>query len=95
MIISDLNYLEAVQENIQGGYDFGDSSYTSTKQKLQIKLKLISSVNVKGNFAGAEAGALAEGSNTSSQAITNTFTDNYTSASSATSTSATGNSYWY
>ena len=80
-------------QNVSGGYNFGDSSYTSIYEKLDISKNLYSNTNVYGHFAGAEAEALAKGYGTSTQALSKTYTDPLTSASSATSVSATG--YYY
>ncbi len=82
-------------QNVSGGYDFGNSSYTSIYENLNITKNLYSNAVVYGHFAGAEAEALAKGYGTSTQALSKTYTDPVTSASSATSTSATGGYYFY
>ena len=95
MIITDLNYLEVVQNEVTGGYNFGPSSSTYIKEDLDIDKYLRSVVHVYGNFAGAEAHAGALGYNTSTQAISSTNTvQGYGSVSDATSTSASDGHYF-
>lgn len=89
MIISDLNYLHTVDENVEGGYYFGDPVNTTIKENLDIKKRFDGVTKVKGNFAGSEGSAFAEGPNTSTQSIT--YTDavyRRSSTSLATSVSA-------
>ncbi|MEG5017557.1 MULTISPECIES: hypothetical protein [unclassified Microcoleus] len=100
MIISDLNYLESAEANVEGGYFFGDSSVTYVKANISEYLtinKVFNSItNVKGNFAGAEAAADAVGANSSTQAITKTTTvQGLGSSSNATSTSGSAGSYFW
>jgi hypothetical protein len=100
MIISDLNYLQAVDANVEGGYYFGPSSKTNViakiKEDLDIKKNFVGKTFVKGNFAGAQANADAIGKNTSTQAITETFAvQGKASSSVATSVSATSGYSWY
>lgn len=97
MIISDLNYLQSAEENdVLGGYDFGGNHSSNIYENLYINKYLRSDVDVYGNFAGAEADAKALGKNTSTQAISRTFTDQgYASASNATSVSASEGAYFY
>ncbi|NJL46283.1 MAG: hypothetical protein HC929_00690 [Leptolyngbyaceae cyanobacterium SM2_5_2] len=101
MIISDLNYLQTVDANVEGGYYFGPSSKTivvaDIKENLKINKEFYGKTVVKGNFAGAQANADAVGKNTSTQAITETFVlQGKASSSVATSVSATsGYSYKY
>lgn len=92
MIISDLNYLETAQEDIQGGYFFPD-----VNQSFKVKVKIKAGVDISGNIAGSEAIATADGKNTLTQAVTLTQTTNNSSYSDATSLSGTvGGSYcWY
>ncbi|MEG4963179.1 MULTISPECIES: hypothetical protein [unclassified Microcoleus] len=99
MIISDLNYVEAAEANVEGGYFFGDSSYTAVyaniNEYLTINKVFNSITNVKGNFAGAEADAEAVGANSSTQAITKTLTvQGVGSSSNATSTSGSAGNYF-
>lgn len=99
MIISDLNYLQAVEENVEGGYYFGPSSYTNVYaniyESLNIYKNLYSNVHVRGNFAGAEASAFAVGKDTSTQAISETNAiQGVMSSSNATSVSATNGAYY-
>ena len=63
---------------VAGGYYFGPSSTTcvtaNISEKLNICKSLVSVTCVVGNLAGAEAGADALGSGTSTQAISYTCT---------------------
>jgi hypothetical protein len=96
MIISDLNYLEAVQTEAIGGYNFGDSSYTKVSLKFKIDSNVKSNLHVYGNFAGSEADATASGYNTYTNTVTATdVSQGYGSASTSTSVSATTGSYYY
>ena len=96
MIISDLNYLEVVQSEVTGGYDFGDSSYTKISLKMNIYNDLNSHLHVFGNFAGSEAEGTAVGSNTYTNTVTKTAVQQgLFSASSSTSVSATTGSYYH
>jgi hypothetical protein len=93
MIISDLNYLNAVDATVEGGYFFGPSSKTvvnaTIKEDLDINKNFFGKTIVIGNFAGAEATALSSGWNTSTQAISYTnVVQGKASASYATSVSA-------
>jgi hypothetical protein len=91
MIISDLSYLHTVEENVEGGYYFGDPVFTNIYENLFINKNLYSQVYVKDNFAGAEGSAKAFGPNTSTQAITATNAIyRFGSASDSTSVSAAG-----
>jgi hypothetical protein len=99
MIISDLNYLQSVDSNVEGGYFFGPSSKTYVdayiRERLDINKNFVGKTFVKGNFAGAEATAFAMGKDTSTQAISYTdVVQGYGSASKATSVSATNGYYW-
>lgn len=88
MIISNLSYMETSEATVEGGYYFGQSSYTNITENLIINKKLTSKVDIKGNFAGAEAEATATGKNTSTQALSFTNTvQGVGSGSSATSIS--------
>jgi hypothetical protein len=98
MIISDLNYIQAVDANVEGGYFFGPSSQTRVdaqiKEVLDIKKNFVGKTLVVGNFAGAEASAFATGKDTSTQAISLTDVDQGKSSTSyATSVSATNGYY--
>ncbi|HAN75818.1 MAG TPA: hypothetical protein DCQ51_09255 [Planktothrix sp. UBA8407] len=92
MIISDLNYLEAVEGNVEGGYFL-----PSINQSFKVKFNVKAGVDISGNIAGSEAIATADGKNTLTQAVTLTQTTNNSSYSDATSLSGTvGGSYcWY
>lgn len=99
MIISDLNYLESAEANVEGGYFFGDSSYTNVYANISEYLtvnKVFNSItNVKNNFAGAEASADALGANSSTQAISKTTTiQGVGSSSNATSISGSAGNYF-
>jgi hypothetical protein len=93
MIISDLNYLHTAAETVEGGYFFGLSSNTNVNaninENLNIRKNFFGKTVVFGNFAGAEATALASGYNTSTQGISFTnVVQGKSSASYATSVSA-------
>jgi hypothetical protein len=89
MIISDLSYLHTVDENVEGGYYFGDPVYTNIYENLYIKKYFDGDTYVKNNFAGAEGSAEAYGPNTSTQSITATKAIyRFGSASESTSVSA-------
>jgi hypothetical protein len=91
MIISDLSYLHTVDENVEGGYYFGDPVYTNIYENLRINKDFYGDTYVKNNFAGAEGSALASGPNTSTQSITATnAVYRLGSASESTSVSAAG-----
>ncbi|MBF2047344.1 hypothetical protein HJG54_19425 [Leptolyngbya sp. NK1-12] len=99
MIITDLNYLQSADDNIEGGYYFGPSSKTLVTAKitevLDIKKNFVGKTLVIGNFAGAEATANAMGKDTSTQAISSTtVVQGKGSSSNATSVSAT-NGYYF
>lgn len=88
MLISDLNYLHAADVDVEGGYYFGPSSNTTVTENLNIRKYFESKTNIRGNFAGAEAGADALGKNSSTQAVTYTSTiQGFGSTSTATSVS--------
>jgi hypothetical protein len=91
MIISDLSYLHAVDENVEGGYYFGDPVNTTIRENLYINKDFYGDTYVKNNFAGAEGSAVATGPNTSTQSITATnAVYRIGSASESTSVSAAG-----
>ncbi|MEG4216374.1 hypothetical protein QUA27_13355 [Microcoleus sp. Pol14C6] len=99
MIISDLNYLESAEANVEGGYYFGESSTTyvnaNISEYLTINKVFNSKTNIKGNFAGAEASAGALGANSATQAISSTNTvQGVGSQSNATSLSGS-NGYFF
>ena len=95
MIISDLNYLEVVQVEVTGGYNFGGSSRTNIDFNFDIDSSVYSNLHLRGNFAGAQADALATGSNTYTNAVSTTnVLQGYGSASTATSVSATNGFHW-
>jgi hypothetical protein len=87
-------------ENVSGGYYFGSSSTTIVKanitENLDINKKFKSITFIRGNFAGAEAGATAVGANTATQAISSTTViQGYGSTSNATSISGTNGNYHF
>lgn len=99
MLISDLTYLESANSDVKGGYYFGPSSKTFVFAKiyedLKINKKFNSDVNIDGNFAGAQANADALGKNTSTQAVSVTFTkEGVGSTSVATSVSGSEGFSW-
>jgi hypothetical protein len=73
MIISDLSYLQAVDENVEGGYYFGDPVDTRIREDLRIDKYFDGQTYVRNAFAGSEATADAFGPNTSTQTITDTL----------------------
>lgn len=83
MIISDLNYMETAEANVEGGYVF--KSGTST---ISFNFNVTGASLVKGNNAGAEASAGAFGYNTQAQAISGTETGTGYSIAGATSVSS-------
>ncbi len=94
MIISDLNYLQTAEENVQGGYQT-----PSTFQIVVSSFNLTGKATVSGNSAGAEADSNAYGPNTTTQAITNTVTvagksSQSNATSLAASTGATSSIIW-
>ncbi|MDQ2099490.1 MAG: hypothetical protein QQW96_17810 [Tychonema bourrellyi B0820] len=101
MIISDLNYLESAEANVEGGYYFGPSSstnvYADIRENLTINKVFNSVTKTQGTFAGAEATASALGANSATQAISNTVTiQGVGSTSNATSISGSnGNPVWH
>lgn len=69
MIISDISYLESVENDVIGGFNLGyDSSYISFYEDLYIDKDVNSKTEVKGNLATAEADAY--GKDTVSQTFT-------------------------
>jgi hypothetical protein len=89
MIISDLSYLQTVDENVEGGYYFGDPVNTRIREDLRIDKYFDGQTYVKNNFAGAEGSADAFGPNTSTQSITATnAVYRFGSSSESTSVSA-------
>jgi hypothetical protein len=72
MIISDLSYLHTVDENVEGGYFFGDPVDTRIREDLRINKYFDGQTYVTNNFAGSEGYATAFGPNTSTQSITAT-----------------------
>jgi hypothetical protein len=81
-------------QNVGGGYYFGESSNTNVYENLSINKKLYSDTYIKGNFAGAEAKAIAGGPNSATQAVSFTYTGAYGSESNATSVSGTSGFYY-
>jgi hypothetical protein len=96
MKIADLNHLEVVEASVKGG--IMDQSIIDSRvffELVDINKYISGTANVSGNVAFAEADALAFGNNSLSNALTQTYTDESSSVSAATSASATGNScYW-
>lgn len=94
MNIFDLNHIEAVEgtEVVGGGYKsvyFDKNVNIKFDEKIDIKKNIKSKVDVKGNFAFAEADADAYGKDTVAEAITYTVTDDYYSGAISNSVSAT------
>lgn len=80
MIISDLAYLEAANEAVEGGFNLGkDFSYIFFKEYVDIYKDVKSKVDLKGNLATAEADAY--GDNSLSQTFTIAWGDGSTSVS--------------
>jgi hypothetical protein len=98
MIISDLNHLQEVYEtSVVGGiapnYIFDVRCFM---ESVDINKYISGVANVSGNLAFAEADAVALGSNSLANALTQTYTDAYSSIASATSASATRDyCYWF
>ncbi|NJO40919.1 MAG: hypothetical protein HC865_09780 [Cyanobacteria bacterium RU_5_0] len=97
MIISDLNYLEAVGQEVaivgSGGTRFNTDIYKKFNVYANIDVRDYKDFDVKvkvyGNAAFAEADADAYGNNTSSQTFTFAQTTPYSSESSSTSIALT------
>lgn len=81
-------------QNISGGYYFGESSNTNITENLYINKNFYSKVDIKGQFAGAEGDAIAQGPNSAAQAITATYTGVLGSQAKSTSVSATNGYQW-
>lgn len=96
MKIADLNHLETVEANVTGGIT---NKYAKTVLKfdeyVNIDKYFTAKADVKGKVAFAEADAAAFGKNAGSNALSETYTDEYASISSATSSSATDDGYYY
>ncbi|MEG4856617.1 hypothetical protein QUB75_01935 [Microcoleus sp. K1-B6] len=90
MIISDLNYLEVVQqENIVGGIsDYEASTYLTFYEDVYIEKDFCVESYVSGISAFAEADAVAYGYNAHAEALSFTYTDECMASASATSFSA-------
>jgi hypothetical protein len=75
MIISDLNHLEVVEGNsIVGGIaNKFAKTYLEFKEIVDIEKKIVSKPDIKGNVAFGEADAVAEGKNTLTQFITESY----------------------
>ncbi|MDJ0902906.1 MAG: hypothetical protein QNJ55_29310 [Xenococcus sp. MO_188.B8] len=70
MIISDLNYLESAEANVEGGFNLGhDYSNIYFNEYLNIYKDVDSKVDLKGNLATAEADAYGYNSLTQTFAI--------------------------
>jgi hypothetical protein len=92
MIISDLNYLEVVQqENIIGGIS-DIEAYTNLEfyEVVDIYKEFNVDAYVKGVSAFAEADAVAYGKDAHAEALSFTYTDDGFASASATSVSITG-----
>lgn len=100
MNILDLNHIEAVEGNevLGGGYKsvyFNKDVNIDFDEKVDIKKNIKSRVDIKGNFAFAEADSDAYGKDTVAEAITYTVTDDYYSGAISNSVAATGPNYYY
>jgi hypothetical protein len=92
MIISDLNYLEVVQqENIVGGIA-NIEAYTNLAfyEVVDIEKDFCVEAYVSGVSAFAEADAVAYGKDAHAEALSFTYTDDCFASASATSVSITG-----
>jgi hypothetical protein len=92
MIISDLNYLEVVQqENIVGGIaDIHAYTDLAFYEVVDIYKEFNVDAYVKGVSAFAEADAVAYGKDAHAEALSFTYTDKDFASASATSVSITG-----
>ncbi|MGK7915988.1 MAG: hypothetical protein AB4038_10650 [Prochloraceae cyanobacterium] len=98
MIISELNHLEVMgqEKQIVGGItDQKANTHLNFFEKVDINKYVDAKAYVRGNIAFAEADAVALGYDSVSNALSNTYTDYKTSVSTATSSSATGDYYYY
>jgi hypothetical protein len=93
MIISDLSYLENVEEQVVGGFSFSAFKNVDINvdvdETIDITKNVKSTVNISGNLATAESGATAFGNNTLAESFAFTYTDDGSSAANAFSVSAT------
>ena len=95
MIISDLNYLEAVEGNtvVGGDFDFDISKDIEVDvdiyENVDIDKDVNSVVYVEGNLATAESSANAFGGNTLTETFSLTYTDGHQSHSNSLAISAT------
>lgn len=93
MLISDLNYLEVVNQETEvvGGRTFGFNKNTNinVNESINLRKNIYARVDVQGNTAFAEADAQAYGNNSVAQGITVTYTDPYSSIAGSQSSSAT------
>ena len=89
MIITDLNYLESVQEDAAQENVVGGLKFDSTSFKVTGVFAVVSYPIVKNNAATAQANASAYGYNTFTAAQSNTKTTWYSSDSVASSISIT------
>ena len=83
MIIRDLRHLEITTEEVAGGYIFENGTSV-----IKFTLNVSGTSSVKGNLAGAQAGADAFGVNTQAQAVTSTYTQSGYSGAGSTSVSS-------
>jgi hypothetical protein len=92
MIISDLNYLEFVQqENIVGGIaDIHAYTDLAFYEVVDIYKEFNVDAYVSGISAFAEADAVAYGKNAHAEALSFTYTSDYFASASATSVSISG-----
>ncbi len=98
MIISELNHLESVSEGngVVGGItNQVQLDIRTFVEYVDINKYVSAGAYVKGNVAFAEADAVSLGYNSVSNALTQTYTDNYSSISTATSAGATDDGYYY
>ena len=95
MIISDLNYLEAVEGNavVGGDFDFDISKDIEVNvdiyENVDIDKDVNSVVYIEGNLATAESSANAFGGNTLTETFSLTYTDGHQSHSNSLAISAT------
>jgi hypothetical protein len=96
MLISDLNYFEAAEANVVGGYygtyfNFNFNKDIDVKKNIDVYIDkdVFSLTYVKGNLAEAEAGAQSYGPDSLAETLTFSYTDPYSSVAVSESTSAT------
>ena len=97
MIISDLNYMEAVEANVEGGrgrgrggasFSFKKRIDTDVKVRLDVVKDVDTWVILRGNLADAEAYADAYGKDSLAETLTVTKSTNFSSSAYSGSISA-------